>query len=106
MIIAVASDHAGRPLQDRVAAAVAQAGHRPLVLTCGRSMQRTTTPIGLPRRGLRGRSRAGVSWCAGAAQGFEVMDEADGRTRYGQVGDTRYAGMNKQLRLHPRPVYR
>ncbi len=35
MIVTIASEHAGRPLQDRVTAAVAHTGHQPLVLTCG-----------------------------------------------------------------------
>jgi RpiB/LacA/LacB family sugar-phosphate isomerase len=33
MLIAVASDHAGRALQDEISAAVTRAGHQPLVLT-------------------------------------------------------------------------
>jgi ribose 5-phosphate isomerase RpiB len=35
MIVAVACDHAGRPLQERVAEAIGHTGHEPLVLTGG-----------------------------------------------------------------------
>lgn len=90
MLVAVASDHAGRALQDDVSATVTRAGHQPLVLTVGPVDPDDDYPdvallVGATL--LEGRAERGIVIC-GSGAGVAVAASKLGGIRAALAHDT------------------